>query len=116
MSKRIVRRHKRRPPKAQCQRLHAIKRGIQRHGIQYTSDDLSAFATQITRGAGVHVRKETNRISIWDVWCDKKNGWLRVAYDRTRHSIASIYPEIESTQRANDNEASYIECHLARPT
>lgn len=76
--------------KRSCMITHCKKRARERYGKIYSESDFKAIESLIKQGLSTPVNDEgcTNRISKHIVQYD--NILIKVAYDKTRHSLASI--------------------------
>jgi len=72
--------------KTHAQMVHSRRRAAQRLGVGVPSSRLKQLAQMIRSGDAVFIEKKTNRIKIWEV------DGIRVAYDKTRGTIASVLP------------------------
>ncbi len=77
--------------KNKAQKIHAKRRFLERHGIEFTAKKEQFFVDQIQSGKATFIQKRTNRISIFEVIYDGKP--YQVAYDKHRHSIATVLGE-----------------------
>lgn len=85
--------------KARNQRVHSKQRVMERYGIQLNHEDFKEIIRQIRNYESTPVDKRSNRISIHIV---KVRGIeLPVAYDRIRHTVASILPKHVLEEKAN---------------
>ena len=79
-------RHKR--SKRRDQQRHARKRAQQRLGMNIGAAQQEEIVGKIQSGEAAFVRKDSNRVSLFDV--EFQEVTLRVAYDRQRKSLATI--------------------------
>lgn len=92
MAKHKKKRKKVKRSKMQSQDIHARKRFFQRFNIILTKELKAHIVKMIQRGFATHVEKQTNRISLFDVYVEGKT--VRVVYDKHRHNIVSaLWPE-----------------------
>ena len=64
---------------------HTRQRAAERFGI---SVDLKELTKLIQKGRGVFVRRQSNRVTVWDV--EYKGNTLRVVYDKLRSTPITI--------------------------
>lgn len=74
--------------KKQAQFKHAKERFIERCGINIGKKGLTFIKKRIQQEQGVFVKKNSNRISVWDVLY--LNETYRVLYDKQRKSIVTV--------------------------
>ncbi len=74
--------------KRRAQRIHAKKRFLERTGHELLTADLEAIILQIQQGRAVFVKKQSNRVSHWEV--DHQGTPLRVVYDKSTKQIVTI--------------------------
>ena len=80
--------------KQQCQNVHARRRFIQRFGIPLTKELKLQLLTMIHKGHCQFIEKQSNRISLFDLYIPDNGTKIRVVYDKIRHNIVSVlYPE-----------------------
>jgi len=78
--------------KKQAQNVHARRRFQQRFGISLTKELKDEILDTIHKGWANFVEKQSNRISLFDVFVKGKK--IRVVYDKMRKNIVSaLYPE-----------------------
>lgn len=66
--------------KPRALRLHVQRRARERFGINL---DPVVIATMIRCGSAAFVRRDSNRVTVWDL--DYRGEQLRVVYDKERH-------------------------------
>lgn len=92
MAKRKKKRKKVKRTKEQSQNIHARRRFYQRFGIKLTKELKADIIRLIQQGFATHVEKQTNRVSLFDVFIEDRI--VRVVYDKHRKNIVSaLYPE-----------------------
>ena len=74
--------------KRRDQQRHAQKRALERTGLNISANRQDEIVGMIQRGECVFVRKDSRRVSLFDVEFEQET--LRVAYDKQRKSIATI--------------------------
>ncbi len=74
--------------KRHAQRVHAKKRFLERTGKVLTTADLVAIVGQIQQGKAKLVRRQSNRVSLWDA--EHKGEKVRVIYDRRTKEIVTV--------------------------
>ena len=74
--------------KRRDQQLHARKRAQERLGLNLSVNRQNEIVGMIQRSECVFVRKDSNRVSVFDVEFEQET--FRVAYDRHRKSLATI--------------------------
>ncbi len=74
--------------KRRDQQRHAQQRALARTGLNIGQRQQDAIVDKIRTGEAVFVRKESNRISVFDVEYEETT--LRVVYDKQRKSLATI--------------------------
>lgn len=95
-----------RPSKSKCQTIHFGKRLQQRYGIKADRNLNRAIVSKIIRCESTFVSRQSNRISIHDVWIRKQ--MIRVVYDSLRKiPVTALPPELIKTDPAN----FYPACH-----
>jgi len=80
--------------KLDCQRRHAKKRFLQRHGLDFNRNVRRFFEESIKKGTATFVYKQTGRITVWDVEYEGKI--YRVIYDKQRHNIVTVLDNDEN--------------------
>jgi len=70
--------------KKQSQEIHARRRAYERYGVFILPGAMDALVKTIQKGRAQFVKRQSNRISIFDV--DNK----RVVYDRKRKTIVTF--------------------------
>ena len=86
--------HKIKRTKEQSQNVHARRRFMQRFGIPLTKERKAEILAKIQMGHAHFVEKQSNRISIFDVFLEGSGTKVRIVYDKNRHNIVSVlYPE-----------------------
>ena len=78
----------RRRSKKRDQQRHTQQRAMARTGLNISARQQEAIVQMIQRGEGTLIRKQSNRVSVFDV--DYEETTLRIVYDRHRKSIATI--------------------------
>jgi hypothetical protein len=76
--------------KSQAERQHAKRRARERYGIAFNSQMNKNLIAQIQRGEARLVRRQSQRVSVWDV--EIAGGPARVVYDRDRKQIVTFLP------------------------
>jgi len=76
--------------KAKAQKIHAKRRCAQRYGFTLSDGIHDALVKQIHSGTATRVRKQSNRVTIFDVQHDGRT--LRVVYDRNTQQIVTFLP------------------------
>lgn len=79
---------RRRRSKRKDQQRHTRLRALERTGLNITVRDQEQIVQKIQRGECTMVRKQSNRVSVFDVEYEETT--LRVVYDRHRKSLATI--------------------------
>ena len=74
--------------KRRDQQRHARKRAQERLGLNLSVNRQNEIVGMIQRSECVFVRKDSNRVSVFDVEFEQET--FRVAYDRHRKSLATI--------------------------
>jgi hypothetical protein len=74
--------------KKRCQQIHAANRARERFGINLSQNDQQEICRMIRDGEASFVRKDSNRVSVFDVLF--KEYVIRAVYDKHRHSIATV--------------------------
>jgi hypothetical protein len=81
---------KRKLTKAQSQRAHAKRRAEERYGLSLNRNGQDEIVRKIQYGEAELVERQSNRVTIWKVCF--QNTWIKVVYDSSRHTIASVLP------------------------
>lgn len=74
--------------KKRDQQRHTQQRALARTGLNISARQQDAIVQQIQRGECTLVRKQSNRVTVFDVEYEEMT--LRVVYDRQRKSLATI--------------------------
>jgi hypothetical protein len=74
--------------KKRAQQRHARQRALARTGLNIGPCQQDEIVTMIRNGEAEFVRKESNRVTVFDV--NYENTTLRVVYDKQRKSLATI--------------------------
>jgi hypothetical protein len=77
--------------KKKAMTIHAQRRAFQRHGMEIGTKGLTEIAKMIQDSRGTFVRKQSNRVVIWDVVYREET--RRVAYDKIRKCIITFMPK-----------------------
>lgn len=76
--------------KKTCQRIHAKRRALERHGLQLNRFDLFEMVKLIQGQKAEFVERQSLRVTVWRVpWGDRK---LKVVYDKVRKNIVTVLP------------------------
>lgn len=75
--------------KQRCQRRHAQKRAAERTGLNLGPKRQAEIIAMIQGGRAQFVRKDSNRITVFDVSFEQVT--LRVCYDKQRKSLATVF-------------------------
>jgi len=87
--------------KAQCQRVHAKKRALERYDLDLNRDALEEIVSRIQNGVGIKmVLKQSLRISHYEMTVQEK--LVRVVYDRSRKTVVTFLPLIPATDIQHD--------------
>jgi Zn-dependent oligopeptidase len=76
--------------KAKNQAYHAKVRALQRYDLDITNEDLRKIVGIIQNNRAKLVMRQSHRVSVWDLEYEGKQ--VRVAYDKSRSSIATFLP------------------------
>lgn len=76
--------------KSKSQKVHTLRRCFQRYGFRLSKKGYADIVRQIQSGEARFVEKQSNRVSIFEVYC--KGEKIMVVYDCTRKTIASFLP------------------------
>jgi len=74
--------------KRRDQQRHAQKRAMERTGLNISANRQDEIIGKIQKGECVFVRKDSRRVSVFDVEFEEQT--LRVVYDKQRKSLATI--------------------------
>ena len=74
--------------KRKDQQRHARNRAMERLGLNIGANSQDEIVRMIQQGECTFVRKDSNRVSVFDV--EFKQETLRVVYDKQRKSLATI--------------------------
>lgn len=94
------------------QRIHARKRFLARFGIELTKEVRRELVRQIQGGEARHIRKQSNRVTIYSVQLEGKR--IDVVYDNRTHNVVTCLPEPERTSERTF-ETRIIELPEPRP-
>lgn len=86
--------------KAKCQQLHAIKRAASRYGIDLTESTYEGLCRRIKNSEGKFIRKQSNRVSVWEINCQSKK--VLVTYDKIRHTIVTFLPPESNIEQPDE--------------
>ena len=76
--------------KADCQRLHAKRRALQRYGIVLDNAKQDQIVRLIKEGKAKFLRRDSIRVAVFAI--EFENTLLKVVYDAQRKTLASILP------------------------
>lgn len=77
--------------KTQALKIHTKRRAPERYdGAILSRNDIRAIAQNIKDGKGVFLKKQSNRVTEWEV--SHNNILWRVLYDKNRHVIITCLP------------------------
>ena len=79
--------------KAECQRIHAKRRALQRFAINLDSHKQDEIVKLIQEGKATFLRRDSTRVSIFAIRFESK--LLKVVYDSQRKTLASVLPMTE---------------------
>lgn len=82
--------------KAKAQRIHAKRRALQREAVLLTRADMRLMVQQIQAGKATFVRRQSLRVTLWDVAFRDHPVPMRVVYDKLRKNIVTILPREEA--------------------
>lgn len=74
--------------KKKSERIHSKRRAYERYGVELTSNLRDKLRGKIKRSEGTFLRKQSLRVSIWEV--SDGNITYRVAYDKKRSEIITF--------------------------
>jgi len=83
-----------RPNKAKAIKAHARRRAYERLGVVLSNDLHAGLVRQIVKGTARLVRKESNRVTIFEV--ELAGQLVEVAYDKERKLIVTVLPPEET--------------------
>jgi hypothetical protein len=90
--------------KKRSQRVHAARRARERFGFTLSGNDQERICQMIRAGEGKFVRKDSNRLSVYDV--QFKGFVMRAVYDKHRKSLATVMtPDMSNDIGAMNREA-----------
>ena len=100
--KKLIRKSK---GKKKNQIKHARKRFLNRFDIDLNDNQYIQLVNKIQKGRGELVRRQSNRVSIWDI--EFEGQMIRVVYDKkTKAIVTALYPPreklIEYEERSNN--------------
>jgi len=83
--------------KSTAQRIHAKRKFMKRVGIKLTSELRRELANKILSKNAELVRKQSNRVSIYDVnhTVEGKSKTFRLVFDKMRRNIVTILNNLE---------------------
>lgn len=90
-----------RPPKKECQKLHALKRLRERYGIIASGKLLGQLVCKVREIGSELIFRQTNRISI------RKIDKLIFVYDNSRSSIVTFLTEEMLQQMLNERNKTF---------
>jgi len=70
---------------------HAKRRAYQRFGIRLTHAEYIDMIRQIKKGSAKFVRRQSNRVSVFEVWLPDLTT-AHAVYDKQRHTIVTLLP------------------------
>lgn len=76
--------------KTRAQRIHARRRALERYELDLNRHDLREVVESIQAGKATFVRRQSLRVSIWEVTV--KGQACRVVYDKLRKTIVTFLP------------------------
>ena len=92
--KKLIRKSK---GKRKNQIKHARRRFLTRFDISLNSNQYNQLVNKVKKGKGIFVRKQSNRVSIWDL--EFEGQLIRVVYDkRTAAIVTALYPTKEALE------------------
>ncbi|MDO8640845.1 MAG: hypothetical protein Q7R33_04825 [Nitrosarchaeum sp.] len=80
-----------RTSKLYAQHVHFQRRMIERQGTFLDPQSVIAIIRKIQSGESLHLRTQSNRVTIKGVKHNEK--WFVVVYDKLRKSLVTILPE-----------------------
>lgn len=98
---------RRKTTKTECERIHVKRRFMERFGINLSRNKRIEIIKAIQNGKATFIKKESNRISLFDV--DIEHQVVRVAYDNLRKEIVTaMVPTIVPLKEEIDEMVSVV--------
>lgn len=82
-----------RKDKADCQRIHAKRRALQRYALNLDNQKQDEVVKIIQKGKGIFLRRDSIRVAVFAVRFEGM--LLKVVYDSQRKTLASVLPMSE---------------------
>ena len=86
--------------KADSQRAHVKRRVRERFGFPIGDDRLEEMADAVRSGRARFVRRQSNRITIWDTEFEERP--IRVVYDKRTKQIVTVIRVDENGQESGE--------------
>lgn len=98
--KRLIRKSK---GKRKNQIKHARRRFDQRFDISLNDNQYLQLVNRVKKGNGTFVRKQSNRVSIWDI--EFEGNLIRVVYDKkTSAIVTALYPDKQTLEKFEERK------------
>jgi hypothetical protein len=82
---------KKKKSKSESQRIHAKRRFLERHGINFTRHLRREFVKLIQTHQCHFVERQSHRVTVWDLIHEGEV--YRVVYDSRTSNIVTVYPK-----------------------
>ena len=80
--------------KAECQRIHAKRRALQRYALNLDNKKQDEIVKIIQSGKATFLRRDSIRVAVFAVRYENK--LMKVVYDSQRKTLASVLPMNEA--------------------
>lgn len=87
------------PSKDKAQKRHAIRRIVERFGVDAPNREYERILQDIRAGRAEFLERQSKRVSVFSTGISGKPA--RVWYDKERHTVVTVYP-MDGTVPASD--------------